>query len=268
MENKGRPSAAIMSAIGDGNAPTWLGQAKAMYRGDESLGFVASFAVITESRMYWERFDGPPMDLSRSQVEQGIVVHSLDFHDAVHLYQDDADAIHIMTQPFDGDDNRFTHTQSRVVDDSFLFYDEAAGVALQEAMKYSRETMASSFGNELLATLNRVPVAMWAICPLCGGRLLQKTEHAAACSLSGHYYSDPNTRPVVSIDPSNFGALIGDEPFEEMDELIIRDGQSWGGRTLVFQLPPPNGANSAARLSFDESTTAKAAKVRGTMTDT
>jgi hypothetical protein len=37
--------------------------------------------------------------------------------------------------------------------------------------------------------LNRVLVAMWAICPLCGGMLLQRTEHAAACSLSGHYYS-------------------------------------------------------------------------------
>ena len=263
MDEEGRYSAALMNALGDGNAPTWFGHAKAKYQGDESLGYVATYAVITESRLYWEKFDGPPLDIQLSPSAQGIVVHVLDFHDAVRMHQDHSDVIHILTQPFDVEGSRFTHSQSQFIDNSFLFYDEAAGDALLEAMKYSRGAMADCFGIELLAMLNRVPVSKWAICPLCGGRLLRQTQHAAECSLDGHYFSDPNSRPVISLEPHNYGTLIGDEPFEKMDELLIRDGHTWGDRTLVFQLVPLTEESSLRLLRFDETTTTEAAQVRG-----
>lgn len=271
MTNEGRSSTAIMHALLDGDTPRWAGHVTARYPGEPGEGFITSYAVITDFKLYWDRFDGPPRDMHKGAAEQGIVVHSLDFRDVVDAYNDNEDiSFHILSQPFAENYPRPAHAIDETVEDSFQFFDAAgAQVALEKALTYSRFALANSYGPYVLATLNRVPVAQWAMCPLCGWKFRERTAHAATCSRNTHYFSDPGHRPIVSFDNDQYGRLLGDEPLtdDHLDDYRrdYGDDAPRNDVTLVFLIErsrtgvhlayyPVSSqaiANVRGRLSFD-----------------
>lgn len=261
MDNEGRSSTAILHALIDGDTPRWAGHITARYPGDAGEGFIPSYAVITDFKMYWERFDGPPRDVNKGSAEQGIVVHSLDFRDVVDAFDDDEDvSFHILTQPFANDYPRAASSVDGAVEDVFQFFEIAVLSALEKALTYSRYALANSYGPYVLATLNRVPVSQWAMCPLCGWKFRERSAHAATCSQNGHYFSDPGHRPIVSFEPDQYGHLVGDEPMTEDYRMEYGDDAPRNDVTLVFLVEQ---SRAGERLAFYPVASQAIANVRG-----
>lgn len=89
-----------------------------------------------------------------------------------------------------------------VVEHQFAFLDRESWECVERLMGRPRMAICQNIGHIFFAALNAVPVSDWTMCPVCGGRILERNSHVVKCGICQRHYTDPNHRPYVKFNLS------------------------------------------------------------------
>lgn len=173
---------------------------------DVSLNGAPAWIVVTARRVLWALLQRPDviMDTPFEKVHEAMKAEG-----QIKLVARDPAYATMLKDP----SNPFGET------DTILGFPEDVDYQLRSAIESGLRKFSPAWADHRAAIEHfnqrqEAPVTRWTDCPMCGGSIDMRTEHAIHCGgKCGRYFTDPGFQPTVSESPNTYGQLLGDEPW-------------------------------------------------------